>query len=135
MRGFVGAVVFWIGVVLLWSTPQASRKLEVTVRDLSNLAIPGVRVELQAGDSRVGQADTSVDGHALFFDLKPANYRVSILLKGFQPVVRDLDLSSEEAPATLEVTLRPEAERTKVEVTAETTPVEQGASAPTTISG
>ena len=135
MRGFAGAVVFWFGVVPLWSTPQASRKLEVTVRDLSNLAIPGVRVELQAGDSRVGQADTSVDGHALFFDLKPANYRVSILLKGFQPVVRDLDLSSEEAPATLEVTLRPEAERTKVEVTAETTPVEQGASSPTTISG
>src|SRR5215831_21355171 len=114
MRGFAGAVVFWFGVVPLWSTPQASRKLEVTVRDLSNLAIPGVAVELQSGDSRVGQADTSADGHALFFDLKPDKYRVSILLKGFELVVRDLDLSTDEAPATLEVTLRPEAERTKV---------------------
>jgi hypothetical protein len=134
-RGFAGAVVVWFGATALWCAPQAGRKLDVTVRDQSNLAVPGVRVELQTGGSRVGTSDTGVDGHALFFDLKPANYRISISLKGFEPVLRDLDLSSADAPATLQVTLRPETERTKVDVSAEASPVEQGASAPATLSG
>src|SRR5262252_2338074 len=70
LRGFGGAVVLWFGVAALSGAPQSGRKLEIAVRDQSNLAVPGVHVELKAGDSPAGSAETGEDGYALFFDLK-----------------------------------------------------------------
>src|SRR4051812_34800956 len=83
IRGFAGAVVVWFGVTALSAAPQAGRKLDVTARDQSDLAIPGVRVELTAPDFPLRNAQTSEDGHAQFFDLQPAKYRISLSLKGF----------------------------------------------------
>jgi hypothetical protein len=134
LRGFAGAVVFWFGVVALLGAPQAGRKLEVTVRDQSDLAVPGVRVAVQAADSKPVTAETNEQGIARFFDLPPLKYHLSLDLKGFEPVAQDLDLSKPVAPAAVAITLKPVAEHTQVEVTAEASPVQQGASAPTTIS-
>src|SRR5436305_2969028 len=86
LRGFAGAVVVWFGVTALSGAPQAGRKLDVSARDQSNLAIPGVRVELSAPDLPLRSAETGEDGHALFVDLRPAKYRISLSLKGFETV-------------------------------------------------
>jgi hypothetical protein len=133
LRGLAGAVVVWFGVTALSGAPQAGRKLDVTARDQSNLAIPGVRVELSAPDIPLRSAQTSEDGHAQFFDLKPAKYRISLSLKGFETITTDLDLTVSETSVAFPVTMKPAIERTKVEVTGEATAVEQGSSPATSI--
>src|SRR5215475_3532903 len=85
LRGFAAAVVFPLWVIALWGSPQAGRKLEVTVRDQSDLAVPGVRVLLQPAGSQALAADTGEEGKAAFFDLAPARYHLSVELKGFEP--------------------------------------------------
>jgi hypothetical protein len=135
LRGFAGAVLFSIGVIALRGAPQAGMKLEVSVRDQSGLAVPGVRVVLASAQSKPPAIDTGENGLAVFTGLSPARYHLSIDLKGFEPVSQDLDLAAGANPAPVIVTLKPSAGHTQIDVSAQTSPVEQGASTPTEVSG
>jgi hypothetical protein len=131
LRGFAGAVVFLIGVTALASPPQDGLKIDVAVYDQNKLVVPGVRVALQ---TPALTASTGENGVASLGPLSPGNYHISIAQPGFQPVERDITLTA-GAPVQVEVILIPALERTKVEVTAEATPVEQGATQPSSLSG
>ena len=50
-----------------------------------------------------------------FRDLKPGKYQVSIALKGFEPVEREIDLAP-GGPLLLDVTLTPSLQKTQIEV-------------------
>lgn len=104
------------------------------VRDQANLAVPGVRLVLKAGDSPIANATTGADGHAIFTDLKPLTYHLSISAKGFENLEQEVDLTSGESAVSVAVTMAPSITHTKVTVTGEVSSVEQGASTPTTIS-
>jgi len=104
------------------------------VRDQANLAVPGVRLVLKAGDSPIANATTGADGHAIFIDLKPLTYHLSISAKGFENLEQEVDLTSGESAVSVVVTMAPSITHTKVTVTGEVSSVEQGASTPTTIS-
>jgi hypothetical protein len=114
--------------------PQAGLKFEVTVADQGKLAVPAVRVQLKPEDAAALAIDTDANGRAVFPDLKPGKYHLSIAQKGFEPVERDLELAP-GAPTLLDVTLTPSLERTQIEVKGEPAAVEQGASPATTVTG
>lgn len=133
-RGFTSALVLSLWVTALSGAPQTGRQLDVMVRDQGNLAVPGVRLELKSGDKSVATSTTGTDGHAIFNELKPLTYRLSISAKGFENLEKDIDLTSGQDAVPVTVTMVPAMERTKVTVTSDTSPVEQGASTPTTIS-
>ena len=118
-----------------WAAPpQAGLKIEVSVIDQSKLAVPAVRVELKAGDAAAISLDTGEDGRAVFLELRPLKYHLSLALKGFEPIERDLDLSP-GVSLKLELTLVPALERTQIEVKGQGSAVEQGSSPATAVSG
>uniref|UniRef100_Q01SF8 TonB-dependent transporter Oar-like beta-barrel domain-containing protein n=1 Tax=Solibacter usitatus (strain Ellin6076) TaxID=234267 RepID=Q01SF8_SOLUE len=133
-RGFVLAAVLVLGVAGLASPPQAGLNFEVSVVDQAKLAVPAVRVQLKSGDTAPRAVDTDTQGKAVFRDLKPAAYHLSILLKGFEPVERDIEIAP-GGPLLLDVTLSPALERTQIEVKGEASTVEQGSSPATSITG
>jgi hypothetical protein len=118
-------------VTALAGPPQDGFPIDVAVHDQSKLAVPGVRVVLQDPPRDV---TTDVHGVASFPGLQPGNYHVTVTQKGFQPIERDITLTP-NTPTRVELILIPALERTKVEVTAEATPVEQGATQSTSVSG
>src|SRR5215471_1398768 len=134
LRGFAGAAALLYGVSALASPPQAGLQLEIAVIDQSKLAVPGVRVELQSPPAPAIIAITEEHGHASFAGLEPGIYRILIAQPGFEKINRQIRVAGGVAPR-LEFTLTPAVERTKVEVTAEATPVETGASPPASVSG
>jgi hypothetical protein len=133
-RGLALAAVLVFGVAGLASPPQAGLNFEVSLVDQAKLAVPAVRVQLKSGDAPPLAVDTDAQGKAVFRDLKPAAYHLSIQLKGFKPVERDLEIAP-GGPLLLDVTLSPALERTQIEVKGEANAVEQGASPATTITG
>src|ERR1035441_8189294 len=74
------------------AAPQAGLEIEVSVVDQSKLAVPAVRVQLKSGDVAPIALDTDENGRAVFLDLRPAKYRLSLAPQGFEPIGRDLDL-------------------------------------------
>jgi hypothetical protein len=134
MRGFALAALFAFGVAGWAGPPQASLKIEVAVVDQSKLAVPAVRVQLKSGAAALVALDTDENGRAVFLELRPAKYHLSLALRGFEPIERDLDLLPGVSLA-LELTLVPALERTQVEVKGEGTAVEQGSSPATAVSG
>ncbi|MDE3167740.1 MAG: TonB-dependent receptor, partial [Acidobacteriota bacterium] len=115
------------------AAPQAGRTLDVTVHDQSNLAVPGVRLEVAGGLPRSVTAETGEDGRAIFRDIPPGRYRLSAVLQGFEKQEQEVDLTGAETVHAVSLTLVPATERAHVEVTAEASPVEQGATTSTTI--
>ena len=113
---------------------QAVHKLDVAVRDQSNLAIPGVHLELGEADAPPATAETGADGHANFPNLKPGRYRLVVSAPGYEKLERDVDLPAAEGVTAISVELAPPVVRSRVEVTAEASPVEAGSSTSTTIS-
>jgi hypothetical protein len=134
MRGFALAALFAFGVAGWAGPPQASLKIEVAVVDQSKLAVPAVRVQLKSGAAALVALDTDENGRAVFLELRPAKYHLSLAPQGFEPIERDLDLLPGVSLA-LELTLVPALERTQVEVKGEGSAVEQGSSPATAVSG
>jgi len=134
MRGFALAALFAFGVAGWAGPPQASLKIEVAVVDQSKLAVPAVRVQLKSGAAALFVLDTDENGRAVFLELRPAKYHLSLAPQGFEPIERDLDLLPGVSLA-LELTLVPALERTQVEVKGEGSAVEQGSSPATAVSG
>ena len=133
MRGFALTALLAFGAA--WAgPPQAGLKIEVSVIDQSKLAVPAVRVELKAGDAAAISLDTGEDGRAVFLELRPAKYHLSLAQKGFEPIERDLDLTP-GVSLKLELTLVPALERTQIEVKGQGSAVEQGSSPANAISG
>jgi len=114
--------------------PRAGLKIEVSVIDQSRLAVPAVRLQLTTADAAPIALDTDETGRAVFLDLRPARYHLTLAPQGFEPIGRDLDLTPDVSLA-LELTLVPAPKRTQVEVRAEGSAVEQGSSLPTAVSG
>jgi hypothetical protein len=125
--------VFVVWAAALSGAPPAGRNLEVTVRDQSGLAVPGVRLELRGDKPHPLAAETGVDGRAGFAGLAPARYRLSVVIQGFEKQEQEIDLTGPEETRSVSLTLVPSTERTHVDVTAEASPVEQGATTSTTI--
>src|ERR1017187_2332114 len=123
MKGLALAALVVFAVAAWAGPPQAGLKIEVSVFDQSKLAVPGVRVQLKIGDAAPIMLDTGENGRAVFLELRPATYRLSVAQKGFEPVERDLDLSG-GASVTVELTLVPALQRTQVEVKGEGSAVE-----------
>ena len=123
-------MLFGIGVAALAGPLPAGTRIDVAVFDQSKLAVPGVRVEIKALPAA---ATTNESGVASFDIANPGKYRISLAVKGFEPIERDVDVRG--AAGRIELTLVPAAEHTKVEVRGEATPVEQGATQATTVSG
>ena len=134
MRGFALAALFVFGVAAWAGPPRDSLQIEVSVIDQSHLAVSAVRIQLQAGDAAPMVLDTDERGRAVFLDLRPAKYHLSLAPQGFEPIGRDLDLTTGVSLA-LELTLVPAAARTQVEVKGEGSAVEQGSSPATAVSG
>src|SRR4030095_8620210 len=95
--------------------PQAGLKVEVSVTDQDKLAVPAVRLQLKSGETAVRVQDTDESGRAVFGELPAAKYHLSLASRGFEPIERDLDLTT-GASLTVELTLVPAMERTQVEV-------------------
>src|SRR6185369_10428847 len=134
MRGLaLAALLVFVGGA--WAgPPQAGLKVEVSVIDQDKLAVPAVRLQLKSGESAVRVLDTDESGRAVFGELHPAKYHLSLASRGFEPIERDLDLST-GASLTLELTLVPALERTQIEVKGTGNTVEQGSSPATSVSG
>jgi hypothetical protein len=134
MRGLaLAALLVFVGGA--WAgPPQAGLKVEVSVIDQDKLAVPAVRLQLKSGETAVLILDTDENGRAVFGELQPAKYHLSLASRGFEPIERDLDLSR-GASLRLELTLVPAIERTQVEVKGTGNPVEQGSSPATAVSG
>ena len=103
----------------------------MAVVDQSKLAVPGVRVDLR---SPLVSISTGENGVASFQHLAPGTYHLSIAQKDFEPIERDVTLAA-GASERLELVLVPAAERTRIEVTDQATPVEAGGTQGTTVSG
>jgi hypothetical protein len=134
MRGFALVALFALGLGAWAAQSRESLKIEVSVIDQSHLAVPAVRVQLKSGDAAPISRDTDENGRAVFLDLSPAKYHLTLEQKGFDPIGRDLDLTPGVSLA-LELTLVPALERTHVEVNGEGSAVEQGSSPATVVSG
>ena len=134
LRGFVRAAALLYGVSALASPPQAGLQLEIAVVDQSKLAVPGVRVELQSLPAPAIIAGTDENGRVSFPGLQPGIYRILIAQPGFEKIDRQVRVAGGVAPR-LELTLIPATEKTKIEVSAQATAVETGASAPASVSG
>ena len=134
MRGFAFAAAVAVGTAVWAGPPQTGLKIEVSVVDQSKLAVPAVRVQLKSGATPLIALDTDERGQAVFLELRPAKYHLSLEQKGFTPIERDVDLSP-GASVALELTLVPAVERTQVEVKGEGSAVEQGSSPATAVSG
>jgi hypothetical protein len=119
-----------MGVTALAGPPQDGLKIDVAVCDRSKLAVPGVRVVIRNPPLAVS---TDENGLASFPALSPGKYHLSVGLAGFQPIERDVDLTA-GFPVRVDLTLVPTLERTKIDVTAEATAVEQGATRPVSVS-
>ena len=134
MRGLALAAVLAFGVAVWAGPPQPAVKIEIAVVDQSKLAVPAVRLQLTSGGDAPIALDTDENGLAVFLQLRPAKYHLSLAQKGFEPVERDLELSP-GVSLSLELTLVPALERTQIEVKGEGTAVEQGSSPSTPVSG
>jgi outer membrane receptor protein involved in Fe transport len=112
-------------VALLASLAQAqSVARQLIVRDAANAAIPGALVIVQsAHGALLREALTSSDGALAFGGLPNGSYQLVVTANGFAPQ-RVLLTIAEEIEETLRVTLRPEAVRSAVTVTAQRGAVE-----------
>jgi hypothetical protein len=116
----------------LASSSADGPKLDVAVIDQSKLAVVGVRVEIRTGPTPPMAASTGAEGHVVFPDLKAGRYHISVAQPGFEKIERDVDVGA-GADTALELTLVPTLERTKIDVTGEASPVEQGSVSATTV--
>ena len=127
----VFALVVYLGTL----AAQTTGSIDVLLTDQAHQPAAGFLVELKVDDKTVASAPTNEQGRATFTALSPANYRVSVTHEGFEPIVRDLDLTASNS-TSLELTAVPSlARRDSIDVSGKAAPVEQGASAPAQVDG
>ena len=110
--------------------------ITVIAVDAANRPAPGIRVELQrkAASAASPGALTDDHGRAVFADLQPGIYQLTITGEGFETIHREVDLSAGQS-VSLDVTLTPSlARKESIEVKETVSPVEQGASPPASVS-
>ena len=113
----------------------ARPQISVTVKDAAHLAVPAAHVQIRSGDTVAAEADTDANGEARFENLQAGTYTASASKEGFETARQENVPVSPGAGASVELTLVPVARSEKVEVTAEATPVEAGASTANGVSG
>lgn len=133
-RGFPRLVACLVWVGTLFGAPQVSHKLEVTVQDQNHLAVNGVRLTLRGETLPAVNTHSNGNGQAEFVDLMPGKYLLSVSLRGHETLEKEIEISPAAETVSVSVVMVPSLEHTKVDVTSEASPVEQGASTATNIS-
>jgi hypothetical protein len=133
------ALGFWLAGLLLcrWAAaqvPAAGAGIGVLAVDQANRPVSGVAVEIVRAGEPVATLPTDALGHAVFFPLKPGRYALLAAKEGYQPVRKaDLELA-EDNQISLELTMIPAlVHHDTAEVSATAEAVDQGASAPATL--
>jgi len=133
LRGIL--VAFWLlcQAAAVCDTPPPGAKLEVLIHDSSNQPAAGVRVQLKSGPEVVSSAETDAQGQAAFTNLKPGHYELTVSLKGFEALQQELNLGQSDS-MSVDWTLIPSlARKESIDVQETAAPVEQGASAPSSL--
>ena len=112
------------GAVLLCVTlATAAQTRAVIVIDESQARVPGAAVEIRLRDKVILTAATDETGRAEL-TCEPGRYRVSASKEGFETaVVEEFECKDGDA-ATVELTLRPDANRQSIDVQETTSPTE-----------
>jgi len=130
-RGFACTALLLCRAIAFGGAPPEGSVLDVSVVDQSSRPVPGVRVQVRAGETAVLSAETDEKGRVRFAQLKPAHYDLTATKDGFEAAQKtDIDLAA-SAPASIEITLVPAlTRRDSIEVKGTAAPVEEGAAAP-----
>ena len=115
--------------------PAKPAHLEVTVRDPGNQPVAGVHIQVRQGAQEVASADTDATGRAAFTQLKPGHYDVTADPEGFERLSQEVDLVAAAAAAVDWQMVPALSRKESIDVKETASPVEQGASSPTTLSG
>jgi hypothetical protein len=121
-----------IGLILLSAPrPAWGGTLRVLLRSESGAPIPGASVELTEGDSSISKGLSGDDGDVLFPSLPVGNYTVLVNRDGYQPQMKPGIAMTSNAQLEVEFRLFPQLKHQEtMNVEAEATPVEAGASVP-----
>ena len=124
----VPAVSLFCGVAAL-----ADSLLKVSVEDQSSQPAAAVAVQIMRGTDVVASSDTDETGAAAFPRLAPGHYSVIATKQGFEPAHSEFDVG-ESGSSAIELTLVPTlARHEQIEVHDTVTPLEEGASPPSTV--
>jgi hypothetical protein len=126
LRFLLAILLFSQAAGLAGATQSDPSGIEVTIVDSANRPVPGVLIQVSVAGRSTASAETDEKGRASFPALQPAKYEVSASKEGFETVSK----SGIEPGQSIQIALRPAAQHESVNVTAATTPVEAGASAP-----
>ena len=133
----MGLRALCLALALLGRAAMASPEgaaIAVSVVDSSGLPVAGVELQLRLGHTLVSHTQTDPQGHATFSALLPGRYEISAVKANFE-TARKPDLSlAPNAAISLELTLVPTITHSEtVEVQSSTSPVEQVAATPATL--
>ena len=128
LRGVAIAVWLLCQTLALCQEPTTEIRLDILVRDPDSRPAAGVHLELNLDQAAIASAETDPQGQAAFTQLKPGHYEITGAASGFEPLLREIDLSS-PGSTSLDWTLIPTlARKESIEVQGTAAPVEQGAS-------
>jgi hypothetical protein len=112
---------------------MADSLLKVSVQDQSNRPAAAVGVQVTRGADVVASSETDETGAVAFSQLAPGHYSLTATKQGFEPVRSEFDIG-ESGASTIELTLVPGlARHEQIEVHDIVTPLEQGASIPSSV--
>ncbi|HEX3876919.1 MAG TPA: TonB-dependent receptor [Bryobacteraceae bacterium] len=118
--------VLFSALIALASPAVAQHQLSIQVLDSDGHAIPGARVALSVDGHEAAAAMSDDKGEVTVASPLP-HCQISVAKEGFETVRRDVDNFSEP----VRMMLAPAAQHQSIKVTAETSPVDSGSSAPT----
>lgn len=111
----------------------ADSLLKVSVEDQSSQPAAAVAVQIMRGTDVVASSDTDETGAAASPRLAPGHYSVIATKQGFEPARSEFDVG-ESGSSAIELTLVPTlARHEQIEVHDTVTPIEEGASPPSTV--
>ena len=120
--------------VMCGQTPQPG--VEVLVVDPGGRPVPNVRVVVKAGSVALRDSTTDARGRIAFPAIEAGRYTILATKDGFEPLVKEDVEFVQSGSGTVELTLEPAmARHERVEVHATVDPVQQGAVAPSQVSG
>ncbi|MGD0872325.1 MAG: TonB-dependent receptor [Bryobacteraceae bacterium] len=133
----MGLHALCLALALLGRAAMASPEgavISVSVADSSGHPVGGVELQLRLGHALVAHTQTDPQGQATFSALQPGRYEISAVKANFE-TARQPDLSlAPDATISLELILVPTiTHRETVEVQSSTSPVEQVAATPATL--
>ncbi len=127
--------IWWVVALLVASafpllSQNVSGTLSGTVKDPAGSVIPGAQVSLKNQETGVVQSITTNDsGMFVYSAVLPGTYTLDISMSGFRSLqIKDIAVTSAERRSVGDVTLQVGQLTEKVQVTAETTPVQTASS-------